>query len=196
MSLTRLFLLASLLLLGTTATQRSLSPMVDQPTKDPSFPSDDILLQMGHSQIGQNEGMSLADVLTVERRASLWWDYARDVMSVNARLINMGQGKESTLLVPLDSAIMRLPMKPHQSNNPDLSFQTNIERFLSAHLIPGRISLPSSRLPTLLPGIEVEVVQGTEGWMVVPGNITVVDVREAANGMVLLMDGVVDYSSA
>jgi hypothetical protein len=27
-------------------------------------------------------GLNLADVLTVERRASLWWDYARDVASV------------------------------------------------------------------------------------------------------------------
>jgi len=26
--------------------------------------------------------LNLADVLTVERRASLWWDYARDVASV------------------------------------------------------------------------------------------------------------------
>jgi hypothetical protein len=27
-------------------------------------------------------GLNLADILTVERRASLWWDYARDVASV------------------------------------------------------------------------------------------------------------------
>lgn len=30
-------------------------------------------------------GLSLADALTLERRASLWWDYARDVAAVVSR---------------------------------------------------------------------------------------------------------------
>lgn len=33
-------------------------------------------------------GMSLADALTLERKASLWWEYARDVASVVSGRVN------------------------------------------------------------------------------------------------------------
>lgn len=42
---------------------------------------------------GDNAGLSLADALTLERKASLWWEYARDVASVvSPPLADVGEG--------------------------------------------------------------------------------------------------------
>lgn len=72
-------------------------------------------------------GRSLADTLTLDRRGRVWWDYAREIDSVvrfcsvarggriltdalqTSRLLHIGQ---TTLLVPVDSAIMKLSRKP------------------------------------------------------------------------------------
>jgi hypothetical protein len=51
-----------------------------KPASDPSFP------QPGTPGLAMDlpslPAMSLADALTIEKKASLWWDYARDVGSV------------------------------------------------------------------------------------------------------------------
>ena len=54
------------------------------PKEDPSFPPPGLMDPPPHMGNigGEVKGMSLVDVLTVERRASLWWDYARDISSV------------------------------------------------------------------------------------------------------------------
>lgn len=92
---------------------------------DPSFPQSGLLGTEGPiPQAGQ--GATLAEALTVDRRAGVWWDYARDVSSIanrvlgrvmlayfqTARLSARG-AKDTTILVPIDGAIMRLPNKPY-----------------------------------------------------------------------------------
>ncbi|KAL1408967.1 hypothetical protein Q8F55_005784 [Vanrija albida] len=143
---------------------------------------------------GSAPGISLADALTLERRASVWWDYARDVSSVTSRLSNKGK---TTVLVPLDKAIFALPRKPHQ--NPegatdDDDTKHNVEQFLSAHIVPGDLALPSDEeTPTLNPNVSVRV-EGEDGkWVLQPGDIPVVGVTEASNGKILYLDGVVPY---
>lgn len=52
----------------------------------------------GRVDTGGAIGFTLADALTVERRASLWWDYARDVadvVSVFGRSVKPGLTRET-----------------------------------------------------------------------------------------------------
>lgn len=175
-------------------------------------------------------GISLADALTLERKASVWWDYARDVSSVvsytgggggrrrapeapprrrrcrcrrerlhlthepqTSRLSNKGK---TTVLVPIDKAIFALPRKPHQNpsgSTDDADSKANVEQFLSAHIVPGDLGLPSDETATLNPDVKVKV-EGEEGaWILQPGDIPIVGVTEASNGKILYLDGVVPY---
>jgi len=53
---------------------------------DPSFPQSGLLGTEGPvPQAGQ--GATLAEALTVDRRAGVWWDYARDVSSIVNRVL-------------------------------------------------------------------------------------------------------------
>lgn len=55
---------------------------------DPSFPQTGSLdpVHVHHSAsdigIGNKGGANLADTLTLEKRAGLWWDYARDISAI------------------------------------------------------------------------------------------------------------------
>ncbi|KAL0952187.1 hypothetical protein HGRIS_008798 [Hohenbuehelia grisea] len=104
---------------------------------------------------------TLADLLTIESSASIFYSYAREIdlgaifSDVNAR---------NTLLVPTNKAVMALARKPHQGSGRigdgieiseedfDKASKQNVERWISAHVIPqSPISLsPDSRYPTLL----------------------------------------------
>lgn len=63
----------------------------DRTKADPSFPQPGTLIpdnahglesSTGHIGVGTGGGANLADTLTLERRAGLWWDYARDISAV------------------------------------------------------------------------------------------------------------------
>ena len=54
-----------------------------KPISDPSFPQPGFGLSPDRiSGPDLGNGMTLVDALTLERKAGLWWDYARDVSSV------------------------------------------------------------------------------------------------------------------
>ncbi|BEI80553.1 hypothetical protein CcaverHIS002_0110820 [Cutaneotrichosporon cavernicola] len=136
-------------------------------------------------------GLSLADALTLERQASLWWEYARDVSSVTARLTRAGH---TTLFVPTDEAIMALPHKPH--NNPsgttsDEDARHNVEAFLSAHIVSGDIEY--GKPAETLGGTTVTVKKTGDDMRVVPGDAKVVGTKVASNGMIFYLDGTVKY---
>jgi hypothetical protein len=84
----------SLLALGTSAKQVPLG----QPMKDPSFPQAGVMDSPGtNTAVGDTaHGANLADTLTLERKAGLWWEYARDVSSV-CYLIKAIQAKNARL---------------------------------------------------------------------------------------------------
>lgn len=48
---------------------------------------------------GTATGLSLADALTLERRASLWWEYARDIASVVSHRVQAGIVAFASLVV-------------------------------------------------------------------------------------------------
>ena len=84
-----LFILAATALAATTlvtATQLPLGNPHHTPSRsnsDPSFPQPAAGfgdMSLPGKMAGQ--GMTLADTLTVDRRGSLWWEYARDVSSI------------------------------------------------------------------------------------------------------------------
>ncbi|WVQ97933.1 hypothetical protein IAU59_005052 [Kwoniella sp. CBS 9459] len=147
---------------------------------------------------GGGGGPTLADALTAERGASLWWNYARDSPSVTARLVS--RDKHTTILVPTDKAIIALGRKPHQ--HPGLSYRgafssskTNTERFLAAHMIEGG-KTPEVKSSTLLDGFGVEMVKDKSakgGWRIQPGDIEVLGIKETSNGRIIYLNKVLPY---
>lgn len=158
-------------------------------------------------------GLNLADALTLERRASVWWDYARDVAAVvritpdrlsrprlTSQTTRLTRKGDTTLLVPIDRALMSQPTKPHQNpaggDTTEKEARANVESFLEAHIVPSALDMPAKDgqdTPTLHKGVSVRV-EGKEGaWVVQPGDIKVVAVKQASNGKILYLDGVVKY---
>jgi hypothetical protein len=75
--------LTTLLAAGTlvASSQLPLGPNLGKPMSDPSFPQPGLLDTDGPiPQAGQ--GATLAEALTIDRRAGVWWDYARDVSTI------------------------------------------------------------------------------------------------------------------
>ncbi|TFK56822.1 hypothetical protein OE88DRAFT_1640661 [Heliocybe sulcata] len=150
----------------------------------------------------------LADLLTIESSASIFYSYAREVEL--SELFNE-ESARVTLLVPTNKAVMALARKPHQGPAPledgrviseqeyDALSKENVQRWISAHIIPeSPIDLESRSYDTLLPGKSVEF-QRIEGhsdrpdWarIVVDGEIHILRETEAINGVLYLIDGTV-----
>ncbi|WWD07814.1 hypothetical protein V865_005919 [Kwoniella europaea PYCC6329] len=173
----------------------------------------------GISGGGGGGGPTLADALTAERGASLWWSYARDSKSITERLQSRNQ--RSTILVPVDKAIVSLKQKPHLysgssstssssimgwvtgSNSNSHSYQDNTEKFLKAHIIEG--SPQPGKLQTLLDGFSLEIIQNPDqsstkisnlsgkGWKIQPGDIEVLGIKETSNGRIIYINKVLPY---
>ncbi|OCF76799.1 hypothetical protein I204_02503 [Kwoniella mangroviensis CBS 8886] len=166
-------------------------------------------------------GPTLADALTAERGASLWWSYARDSKSITDRL--QSRNKKSTILVPVDKAIVSLKQKPHLysrssssstsssssimgyltgSNSNSNLYQDNTEKFLKAHIIEG-VPQPG-KLQTLLDGFSI-IFQNPDqsstkmsnlsgkGWKIQPGDIEVLGIKETSNGRIIYINKVLPY---
>ncbi|KAH9950948.1 hypothetical protein B0H21DRAFT_818782 [Amylocystis lapponica] len=152
---------------------------------------------------------TLADLLTIEPSASIFYSYARE--NELSQLFG-NEASSNTLLVPTNKAIMALARKPHQSPAPvkdgviiseaefDRLAKTNVERWVSAHIIPrSPISLlPPKTYNTLLEGKNVtfERVDGDESapeWALVQldGGVRLTGMKEACNGVMYIIDGTV-----
>jgi uncharacterized surface protein with fasciclin (FAS1) repeats len=68
----------------------------------------------------------------------------------------------------------------------------NIEEFVSGHIITEYPIDKNSDLPTLLGKTVSYKVSGGEKY-IQPGNVKVVGEREAANGAIWVLDGVVEF---
>lgn len=150
----------------------------------------------------------LADLLTIETSASIFYSYARETKL--SELFNDERAR-TTVLVPTNKAIMALARKPHQGPAPpeegtviteqeyDALSKENVLRWVSAHIIPeSPIVLESGSYDTLLPGksVKLEKIEGhTElpDWarIVLDGNIRILDEKQAINGVLYLVDGTV-----
>ncbi|THH19705.1 hypothetical protein EUX98_g8724 [Antrodiella citrinella] len=147
---------------------------------------------------------SLADLLTIETSASIFYSYAREV-----ELSQMfGDSRSnSTVLVPTNKAVMALSRKPHQGPPPtdsgvivsqeeyDSKSKEYVEHWVSAHIVPSVVGLGS--YDTLLEGVTVTFKDagGDEEpeWrrVVVNDDIHIIAKKEASNGVLYMIDGTV-----
>ncbi|THH21576.1 hypothetical protein EW146_g49 [Bondarzewia mesenterica] len=156
---------------------------------------------------------TLSDLLTIERSASIFFSYARELEL--SRLFSDASASD-TVLVPTNAAVMALTRKPHQGPTDvedsieiseqefDARSKKNVERWVSSHIIPvSPITFPGT-YPTLLDGKTVTFTQLKDGddgqdasapeWtrVVLNGHVRIVQMKEASNGMFYLIDGTVN----
>ncbi|KAH6911100.1 hypothetical protein BKA70DRAFT_1370835 [Coprinopsis sp. MPI-PUGE-AT-0042] len=146
---------------------------------------------------------SLADLLTVESSASIFYSYARELQ------LSEGLSREDfklTLFVPTNKAVMNLTKKPNQLAD-DQTFTTeaefdqaskaNVERWVSAHIIPGAGISFSESHETLLPGksITFKPINKAKNpdWsqVTMENGIHIVSRKEASNGELYMIDGAI-----
>ncbi|KAL4068837.1 hypothetical protein V8B97DRAFT_1970115 [Scleroderma yunnanense] len=152
---------------------------------------------------------TIADLLTIEPSASIYYSYARETelsKEFNAT------DQYLTLLVPTNKAIMAQPRKPHQgpaSSEPQIELseqqfdeqsQQNILRWVSAHIIPTRVSL--SNLPvtydTMLEGKSITFISDSHNnapdWerVTLEDGTRIISMKKGMNGVVLLIDGIIN----
>ncbi|KAG6852218.1 hypothetical protein C0991_001896 [Blastosporella zonata] len=106
---------------------------------------------------------TLADLLTIESSASIFYSYARE-LELSQKFAD--SGAKLTVFVPTNKAVMALARKPHQGQSAasdteitindkeyDSKSKKNVENWVSAHIIPtSPITLDTEEHPTLLKG--------------------------------------------
>ncbi|KAF8515777.1 hypothetical protein BU17DRAFT_67706 [Hysterangium stoloniferum] len=95
------------------------------------------------SLVRQGNLPTLADLLTLETRASIFYSYAREV-DTSERFSDNGDAL--TMFVPTNKAVMALGRKPHEDPNgteikaSDTEYETisrsNVRRWVGAHIVP------------------------------------------------------------
>ncbi|KAI0082321.1 hypothetical protein K474DRAFT_1655704 [Panus rudis PR-1116 ss-1] len=153
------------------------------------------------------EGPCLADLLTIDSSVSIFYSYAREV-EISKRFED--RGKQSTLLVPTNKAVMALARKPHQDpphvdegviiseQEYDAHSKRNVERWIAAHIIPeSPIDLTSQSYETLLKGKQVKFrttsPDANPHWstVTIDDDIHIVAEKKACNGVIYVIDGTV-----
>ncbi|EKM61541.1 uncharacterized protein PHACADRAFT_248219 [Phanerochaete carnosa HHB-10118-sp] len=156
-----------------------------------------------------NEKPTLADLLTIEPSASIFYSYAREVELSKGFADN---DSRLTLLVPTNKAVMALTRKPHQGAAPpedtgvvitdeelDARSKENVVRWVSAHIIPEHpLVLSPGAHPTLLDGKSVTFREAagqpeSPEWahVILDDDTHIIAAKQAANGVVYMIDDTV-----
>ncbi|KAL4255055.1 hypothetical protein AB1N83_013366 [Pleurotus pulmonarius] len=157
---------------------------------------------MSGTQQAALSGPTLADLLTIDSGASMFYSYAREVEV--SRIFTDAEAR-TTVLVPTNKAIVAMPKKPHQSISDDATTseegsdsRSNVEKWVSAHIIPeSPIVLAPKTYPTLLPGKNVSFTdvsdEREEEWrrVLLEGKVRITATRVASNGVLYFIDGTV-----
>ncbi|KAJ6546971.1 hypothetical protein B0H19DRAFT_1163271 [Mycena capillaripes] len=150
---------------------------------------------------------TLADLLTIEQSTSIFYSYAREL---TLSTMFSDSDTSTTLLVPTNKAVMALARKPHQGPDPvdtgvvitdeefDSRSKENVERWVSAHIIPQSPIAFDQTYATLLDGKSISFERTKKGdpsapWsqVVIEGNVHFIQKREASNGVLYLIDGTI-----
>ncbi|KAI5449504.1 hypothetical protein NCC49_004648 [Naganishia albida] len=169
-------------------------------TEDHSFPQFDMVGAQDFE--GTPGSPRLAECLTVERKLSLFYEYAREVGPVMKRIVS--PTLKTTLLVPVNQAIIALPHKPHQDtldtvHVSEAKVKNNVERFVKAHTLASSIpwpidgAKPASYESMLGEGHHVNFRLVGDEVRVDPGDVKVLAMKEASNGRVIYLDGTIQY---
>ncbi|GAA6014193.1 hypothetical protein JCM10207_006128 [Rhodosporidiobolus poonsookiae] len=153
---------------------------------------------------------SLADVLTRSRQARIMFDYLRDSAQVSTVLVD--PSGSSTVLAPVDSAILALARKPHEGpesfDEPDIRSNEEerrraeyLEQWVKAHLVLEKVDLEADgwdgKEYTTMAGSTVRfATSDADGRKVLPGDVEVVGEEQASNGKVLYLRGTLKVPSA
>ncbi|CAA7264938.1 unnamed protein product [Cyclocybe aegerita] len=154
---------------------------------------------------------TLADLLTIEPSASIFYSYAREI-----ELSQLFSDKDSkiTLFVPTNKAVMALARKPHEGPQLDVEIEMteeqyekrtkrNVERWVSAHVVPEYpLSFDSNSHKTALnrKSLTFTPVAKNDGkgpeWsrVTLEDGIKIIGKKEALNGDLYLIDGAISVA--
>ncbi|KAG8950412.1 hypothetical protein FRC04_007427 [Tulasnella sp. 424] len=155
---------------------------------------------------------TLFDLLVLQRGSSIFFDYLRESSTISQRMND--ESAKSTLLLPTNKAVIALGWKPHQgppTPSPDGDVKVeiteemgkaNVERWLSAHILPADdIDFKSENpIPTLLEGRPVSVLKThtgqSEEWQNYglaqgDGAVGLVKRIQASNGVLYVINGTI-----
>ncbi|KAG8923786.1 hypothetical protein FRC00_005850 [Tulasnella sp. 408] len=159
-----------------------------------------------------NKLPTVFDLLVLQRGSSIFFDYLRESGTISQRMKD--DSEKSTLLLPSNKAVIALGWKPHQGPpkpSPDGEVgveiteamgKANVERWLSAHILPvDDIDFTSENpIPTLLEGRSVSVLKThtgqSEEWKNYglaqgDGAIGLTKRIPASNGVIYVIDGTI-----
>ncbi|KAH8929169.1 hypothetical protein BT69DRAFT_1292815 [Atractiella rhizophila] len=147
-----------------------------------------------------SKGPNLQDILTIERRGNIFYDYLREFKDVVSRISD--STLLSTVIVPINHAIIALPRKPHQGppsrsgteDMPQIQKEEEnkkyLEEWVKVHVIPGQVEdIEEKREYETLQGRNIEVRKDGEHWIV--QGAKAVDTRTASNGKLILIDSTI-----
>ncbi|KAF8890092.1 hypothetical protein BD779DRAFT_1518282 [Infundibulicybe gibba] len=175
---------------------------------------DQVLMQMDDLQKPAYEPLThskptLADLLTIDSSASIFYSYARELEL--SRILS-DVDANITVLVPTNKAVMALARKPHQGTSAvedkieiseiefDRRSKQNVQRWVSAHIIPqSPISLAGHTYNTLLDDrtitftpITKSAGKGSEWSQVtLEDGIHITSKKEGLNGVLYMIDGTI-----
>jgi hypothetical protein len=121
------------------------------PTSDPSS-----------DPVGGGDTIILSDVLGRDRSINVFAGFTRDIASISERLADSGQN--TTILAPVNSAIMGLPQKPwedpadydnlganaYEGEDGEERAHKNLRRFVEAHIVPASPWKEGEKVKTLV----------------------------------------------
>jgi hypothetical protein len=194
--------LAVFSLITTAAASQKQHPLMD-PNLGPAMP---IPPNSKGGPPSSGDTVILSDVLGRDRSINIFAGFTRDISTVESRLNS--QHLNSTILAPINSAIMALPRKPwedpkdyaalgaqaYEGEDGEMRAHRNLRRFVEAHIV---VDSPWGA------GEKVKTMGGDEVWweekdghkVVQPGNIEVSSVgSNVANGEVWILKNPRNYA--
>ncbi|KAM3069341.1 hypothetical protein ACMFMG_010844 [Clarireedia jacksonii] len=156
--------------------------------------------------VGGGDTIILSDVLGRDRSINVFAGFTRDIASISERLADSGQN--TTILAPVNSAIMGLPQKPwenpaeynslganaYEGQDGEERAHKNLRRFVEAHIVPASPWKEGEKVKTLI-GDEVwwESKDGVKRLQ--PGDIEVSSMAgDVHNGQVWILKKVRNYA--
>merc|ERR1712093_355391 len=188
--------------------QKLLSNPYANPNLGPAMPSPPSSSSPGPSTGGGSgsDSVILSDVLGNDRSINIFAGFTRDFATISQRFED--SNTNTTILAPINSAIMALPRKPwedpkdyeglgadaYEGEQGEERAHRNMRRFVEAHVVPAS---PWKE------GVKVKTLEGSEVWweakdgvkFIQPGNIEVSSVASKVyNGEVWILKGVRNYA--
>ncbi|KAG0651458.1 FAS1 domain-containing [Hyphodiscus hymeniophilus] len=183
--------------------QRPQQPL-QQPNLGPAMPPTDS--SPSTSAPADSDTVILSDVLGRDRSINIFAGFTRDFAYISQRFED--SALNTTILAPVNSAIMALPRKPwedpedydrlgdqaYEGEKGEERAQRNMRRFVEAHVVPASPWKEGEKVKTLAGG-EVWWESRDGAKIIQPGNIEVSSIASKVyNGEVWILKGVRNYA--